>query len=516
MERRNESFTLKDVIFNLLFIMLFVFILLWLFPSKSFLKDKEIANSKQLFNDNLTVMKEAAVSYFTNPRLPQVIGKSEKMTLSEMIDEKLLLELYDSNGEKCNINTSYVQITKENSDEYVLKIYLSCTDDEDYILVHLGCYDYCENDVCEIKEVFKYEYKKETPCTWTDFGAWSNWQTSYVAPTSTRKVETKTGTSTQDATISYTCPEGYSYNQTTKLCNKTVNGEEAKDATKVVTYNCSNYGSNYYVLKDGAYVLVNNQKVQTVVVSDENDTSYACKATTTVPAEKVTTYNCNQYNVDGKVFTLVGTACIYSYQSSSEYSVRKETYACKIKVCSDIAVYEPGVGIVYETSCTYKNTTCTKDVAYVSGYSCPKGGSLNGTTCTITNSASGNDSYYCLAGGSLSGTTCTTSDNKSINKNITYNCDKYGSDYLLDQTKCKKIINEVETENPTENKTCPTGYALNGTTCTKQITYYRYADKYCTGGSTDYKWSLSDKDEDLLNNGYVLTGKKEEVKEESK
>ena len=39
-----------------------------------------------------------------------------------------------------------------------------------------------------------------------------------------------------------------------------------------------------------------------------------------------------------------------------------------------------------------------------------------------------------------------------------------------------------------------------------KITYYRYATRTCTGGSTDIKWSTKD-DQSLLNDGYKMTGK---------
>ena len=64
---------------------------------------------------------------------------------------------------------------------------------------------------------------------------------------------------------------------------------------------------------------------------------------------------------------------------------------------------------------------------------------------------------------------------------------------------------------------CPKGYTLNGTKCTKKeikeikTTYYRYATRTCDGGSVTTKWSTSDNDESLLNDGYQLTGKTRKV-----
>ena len=70
-------------------------------------------------------------------------------------------------------------------------------------------------------------------------------------------------------------------------------------------------------------------------------------------------------------------------------------------------------------------------------------------------------------------------------------------------------------------KSCPTDYkeTSDKTKCykevestvkvtgTKEVTYYRYRTRTYSGGTTDYKWSTSKNDENLLNAGYKLTGK---------
>ena len=92
--------------------------------------------------------------------------------------------------------------------------------------------------------------------------------------------------------------------------------------------------------------------------------------------------------------------------------------------------------------------------------------------------------------------------------------------YIQKNKKCEKTITKVDTKLAYQNKvtySCPSGYSLNGTKCTKKInkdikvTYYRYATRSCNGGSVDTKWSYLD-NEELLSNGYKLTGKKREVK----
>ena len=108
------------------------------------------ALTSQIFSNNLDKMKDAAIRYYTTDRLPQEIGESDKMTLSDMIGKKLVVALIDKNNKAVDVEKSYVKITKT-EDEYILKVNIKDSEKEDYILVHLGCYSYCKNDICEKK-----------------------------------------------------------------------------------------------------------------------------------------------------------------------------------------------------------------------------------------------------------------------------------------------------------------------------------------------------------------------------
>ena len=87
-------------------------------------------------------------------RLPKKDGETKKLTLGEMLEMKLLLEVKDKNGKMCDLDESYVEVTKQ-AKEYKMKVNLKCGNEEDYVIVYLGCYDYCLNDVCEKKEETK-------------------------------------------------------------------------------------------------------------------------------------------------------------------------------------------------------------------------------------------------------------------------------------------------------------------------------------------------------------------------
>ena len=155
-DEEKRGFPIRDFLLRLVLIIIFVLLLMWLLPTKTINNGSNVDLSpltNRIFNANIQEMKEAAIPYFTTERLPKNVGDEVKLTLQEMLDLKLLLPFTDKNGDTCDTKNSYVTVTKEEN-EYILKVYLKCNDDEDYILVHIGCYSYCttENGVCEKEE----------------------------------------------------------------------------------------------------------------------------------------------------------------------------------------------------------------------------------------------------------------------------------------------------------------------------------------------------------------------------
>ena len=452
-EERKESFSVRSLILQILFVVLTVFLLLWLFPTKNYVKD--YANDafteklqplyNQIYNQNITTMKEAAINYFTNDRLPSKVGESVTITLKEMQDKKLVLDLIDSNNKKCDVEKSSVKVEKLDN-EYLMTVKLECSDASNYIEVHLGCYDYCKaSGVCEKKETpvikptnptkpvisekkYQYEYEKITDGKWGDFGEWSQWSKDTITKTEYRNVETKevtkkTGTlvdvidAKKDVKTTYSCPSGYTLNGT--KCSKTTTA--TKNATANTTY--------------GDWVSQGKQ-----------------------------TFNTVQYSTDTRRVVLVA-----SYIKTD---------------CTSNCTTNKWVYLIMNRS---KKTT----------YSCPSGYTLNGTKCKKTTTATKNatankkTTYSCPSGYTLNGTKCSkkTTDTKIATKNekVTYSCSN--KDYTLNGDKCTKTV-DVYTK----------------------YTYYRYQERKFISGTRDIKWSTSKTDSTLLKQGYVLTGNKKEIK----
>ena len=487
-----------------------------------------------VFNDNLTNIKEAAIAYFTNERLPQSVGDTEKITLKSMIDKKLVRTVYDASANQCSSDKSYVEVTKED-DEYVMKIFLSCSDIEDYVIVHLGCYDYCDKDVCEKKEekTYEYEYKKTTSCTMSPWSDWGNWKLIREKTSNLKKEDIKTETSSKetsstiDATVNvtYNCnnypgyalvgdkcvkettvtdtkeatPSKYSYNCDRypgydivgDKCVKVITTKDTKDATKNPdTYNCDKYPG--YTL-DGTKCVksTTDKKDATLTYNCDSYKGYTldgkkCVKSTTDKKDATLAYNCDNY----KGYTLDGTKCVKSTTDTKDAEeitdTKKEYYTCYKKECTTKTVFKcpagKGCGNYPETSCENVKKTCNKDVEYVTGYKCAdKTYKLEETkdgkhicTKTTTDTKDASSSYNCkkYSGYTLDGTKCvkTTTDTKDASS--AYDCNKY-SGYTLDGTKCTKTTTDKKdaTKNPsTYNCDSYKGYTLDGTKCTKTTT----------------------------------------------
>ena len=338
-EERKESFSVRSLILQILFVVLTVFLLLWLFPTKNYVKD--YANDafteklqplyNQIYNQNITTMKEAAINYFTNDRLPSKVGESVTITLKEMQDKKLVLDLIDSNNKKCDVEKSSVKVEKLDN-EYLMTVKLECSDASNYIEVHLGCYDYCKaSGVCEKKETpvikptnptkpvisekkYQYEYEKITDGKWGDFGEWSQWSKDTITKTEYRNVETKevtekTGTlvdvidAKKDVKTTYSCPSGYTLNGT-KCSKKTTNTKNATASTKTTTAtkNATANKKTTYSCPSG-YTL--------------NGTKCSKKTTDTKTATKneKLTYSCSN-----KDYTLNGDKCTKTVDVYTKYT----------------------------------------------------------------------------------------------------------------------------------------------------------------------------------------------------
>ena len=87
----------KDIIIKVILLVLFILLLIWLFPKP----DMEVLYNN-VYSNNINTMKEAAEKYYVGDRLPSTVGESSSMTLQQMIDDKMIIQFKDKHKNYCD------------------------------------------------------------------------------------------------------------------------------------------------------------------------------------------------------------------------------------------------------------------------------------------------------------------------------------------------------------------------------------------------------------------------------
>lgn len=492
-EKRGLPF--KDFLLKLILVIIFAFLVAWLLPK--FIQPAVITNAKeasvdlspltsQIFADNLDRMKEAAISYYTDERLPKEVGESETMTLSDMIGKKLIVALVDKNNKACDVEKSYVKITKM-EDEYLLKINLKDSEKEDYILVHLGCYTYCDTYLCEKK-------------TSTNSSG-SSKPTSSVpikdGVDNTVYVDGGDNSTTTPSNPSETLPDPD---------NNTPNTPEEKpEEVKGYLYEYQK-NQNAKFSKWTSWSSWSKTNCNTSQINcNDNDPTCLKKLQTTSQKEQIGTY-VKKYEKKRQVLKQTGS---YTQKSCSKYNyviINNTTYATTTtttyKVVQQVITSsgQSSGGWVYNGRASYKNpprdTTTTQYKFVGANYSyCEE-------TCTTLPDYY-YDSYVWKGSSSLSSVTSTTtvpggtssSESSSGSTSVSASCGEI-------VTKTIPIYGYI-----TESEIATRKEPLYGTVCYQSTKTRSLLDS----GKTMTKWSKYN-DTSLLNNGWYYTGYKKPIK----
>lgn len=506
-EDRREKFSFRSFFLTLLLVLLFIFIMLWLFPTKSYVDEKLQSSSDiqdlsiiydEIFANNVERMKDAGIGYFTNERLPQVVGQSKKLTLQEMYDLHLILKLKDKDGNACDVKKSYIEMTKYDK-EYRMKVNLSCGEYEDYIIVYLGCYNYCEDGICE------------------------------------KRVETSTSTSggkvTGTVTPNYGKPDKET---TTKTCVYT-NGKYYDNKGNVVSKTqyqkaCGIEDKKICVIVDGKYYGKNGTEVSETVYK---------KTCGSEDEPTVTKKYMYEYKLVVKGYKYWKEWSLWSKTKVTSTSTRE----VETKTQAEISGYKTAK--IKTGTRTYDVVTGTKKVKYKAGtttelVATTKKVPTGTKTVTSTVKVKVGETYTC--GTTIkSNTTMPTSTTKMhyefIGTTSNKECANCGEVTMYTYYECpisavydtKTITQEVpqyKTVTVYEEKEVPLYkyktvntyktvtediYVTKTIPVYTNVTYYRYRDLVVVEGYTDIKWSESKYDKTLISKKYVLTGNVKEV-----
>ena len=211
-EYDKRPFPFRDFLLKFIIIVIFALLLVWLIPK--FISPKTSGNevtSSKVFEKNLTTMKKASVNYYSKKENLPTDNSKEVITLRQMISKNMLRAFTDKNGKACNVDKSYSEITSDNG-EYVLKVKLKCSDEEDYVLTKLGSYSYCTSEICE-KDLSKTDTKSEEFSTTTNNKTNNETKTDEIETpdTSDSESEKDEESDSSNTAVNYT----YEYQKTT-------------------------------------------------------------------------------------------------------------------------------------------------------------------------------------------------------------------------------------------------------------------------------------------------------------
>jgi len=432
----------------------------------------------EIFIDNYRYFHDTAKEYFLVSELPAT-NKTIKYTLQELIDKGLILPFSYGNS-TCDTEASYVTAKNDNG-KYTMTTTLVCGKEVAKTTIELGCNQLCESNTCEpVKTTIEYQYKQAYKATETVYSCPSGY-TKSGSGSNTKCVKSNSETINATKNVTYSCPSGYTKNGT--KCTKTKTS--TIDATKTTTYSCP---SGY--TKSGSGSNTKCYKTSNESVNAKYTTTYSCPSGYTLSGTKCTktTTSTETKNATPKTtyscpsgYSLNGTKCTKTTSSTdTKNATANTTYSCsKGTLVNEKYCRINSTNSYYQSYVTYKGKTyngCSYSGSYTEACSTYSGCTRTYYKYYCTKSsykdvdATPKTTYSCPSGYSLNGTKCTkttsSTDTKNATANTTYSC---ASGYTLSGTKCTKTKTNTETKNATETKKyyCESGYVLNGTKCQK-------------------------------------------------
>ena len=468
MEDRRR-FSIIRMILICLIILFFIFLIMWIVKKVS---PNMNPIYEGIFRDNMNSMQEVGESYFTNDKLPTEDGETIKITLDEMLKNNYILPFTDKNGNSCDLNNSYVSVTKF-GEKYELKTNLVCGEESNYVIKILGCHDLCNDKctkekVCTKEKITQYEFVKELSTTKDSYSCEKGKLSGKnciiekldIKPFTT-KTESKTEVKSAQVIISKT-----------KLI--TIVGKQKEYTNDRVTSTKTE--------KEYTNDRVTSTKIEKVYTDERvKETSPSTTEKKCQMKDVKETYKCNctvYRDSDGRSVTTCSTC----------------TKTIKKEVCENITI--PGTTITkcpsgYTSEGSGSNLKCYKNVPKTTE-KCPSGYTSEGSGSNLkcwyyknVYSCPSNSNYSEGSGSSL---VC-------YKANTTNKCDA-ASGWTIKGDKCYRTIK-------TEVKVCPTSYNLKDGKCVKVVTTSVKANvKKVTSKSKTYKWSTSTSLE-----GWKRTGK---------
>ena len=311
-ENFRGRFPLRDILLKVIVVVIFIVLVAWaiakiLGPNNEVTKDT--TKYDKVFSENIKIMEDTALTYYNKDNLPKEVGEVSELSLRDMINNSLLDAFTDADNKACDVNASYIRLTKNNED-YTLRVNLKCNEKEDYTLTRVGEYDYCDNTICK-EDKSKNKAKEEEK----------------VDDTPKEKVEIKEDNNSNNNNATDNGAISYNYNRSATTNNSTTNNE-----TQPATNNNQTTSTvTYEYKKVSAPVLSNWSSWSDWIVNTKKYTSIMCASTDTNCLREVQTTSRREYIGTYKGQPAYATVYYYSYRtrrliSSGSTDIKWSTY----------------------------------------------------------------------------------------------------------------------------------------------------------------------------------------------
>ncbi len=131
----KRVFNWNRILIISLVIILTITLVIYISTNKENLKFVKETNeiSSEWFNENIELLENVGINYFKENDKPSIIGNSITITLEDLIDNDYTEPIIDEHDKTCNINDSYVKLTKNSPQNYNLNTKLVCGKTTDYL-----------------------------------------------------------------------------------------------------------------------------------------------------------------------------------------------------------------------------------------------------------------------------------------------------------------------------------------------------------------------------------------------
>lgn len=129
----------KQLSIKLIILILFMILIIFIISRIS----KNSKEKDTIINQNINTIITKTIKFYNNQNLPHNVGDSTSLLLDEMVQKNIIEVMKDKQGKTCDLNNSYIIITKITEQDYRLKVYLTCPKENKTIEKNINCAEEC-------------------------------------------------------------------------------------------------------------------------------------------------------------------------------------------------------------------------------------------------------------------------------------------------------------------------------------------------------------------------------------